>query len=162
MAKIYHYLVGYDTHEGGDEKWLASKKRYSQVEFDGLCISVAPEATRKYVLSLRETDDKALAGQDFLNILFERLYEYIAAELVESCGFQYVKPHGVFSLFGWSNIVDPSDWPHRRCKNMEEMRKVLVKAGFGKGFGYTKTELLVKAGLVKAGFQRRERRERRV
>lgn len=142
MRKIYHYLVGYDTHEESAQTWLASNKRYSQKQFDNLCVSVSPEATRKYVLSLRGTEDKALAGQKLLSILFERLYEYIAAELVEQHGFKLVKPHGEFSLFGWANIVDPNDWKHRRCKNMEAMRKALVKAGFGRGFHYTKMDLL--------------------
>jgi len=136
MSKVYHYLVGFSTHEGADAIWLTSKKRYTEKQFNKLCVSVVPEATKEYLLCIQGTRDKALAGQFLLDIRFEALYTYIADQLSKQYGFKVLAPHRSLYLFGWANILDTEDWKQQRCEVMEAMREKMEEAGFGRGFHY--------------------------
>lgn len=136
MAKDYYYLVGFSTHEGADSIWLSSKKKYTQKQFNKMCVSVTPEATKDYLLCIQGTQDKALAGQGLLDIRFESFYSYIADHVAKRYGFKVIAPHRSFCLFGLANILDTEDWKAQRCESMEAMREKMEKAGFGRGFCY--------------------------
>lgn len=123
---MYLYNLSYDTYEESEYIQLSHKHKYSDKEFK----KIVRTATNNIITKIKTKENKRISFQDII--------EDVAEELIKNFGFKRVKFDAEFSIFGWADILDKSDWKEVRD---EELNKLT---------DFINTELKKKNKLIKS------------
>lgn len=111
QEKKYLYNLGYHTYEESMYNQLYHNKKFTKEEFEELVI--------KIILKILSTHKhKRVSYQDIHFEVFE--------ELINNFGFKEVEFEGEFSVFGWANLLDKTDWKRDCDETLEKIRSKIL------------------------------------
>ena len=127
---MFFYEVGYGSYEDSGYIQLFHKKEFSEEEFEALILEVAPEAAERSLERQESLEDETQKGDYYRGHRFEDMYPHIAALLIEKHGFREISYCARYSVFGWPNLLDKSDWGSDRDETLTRLTDRLNAAGF--------------------------------
>lgn len=110
----YIYNLGYHSYEESDYYQLYHHKKFSKNEFEQL-------VAKATLCVIKKHPHKKGQHISFQDVIFE-----VRDVLIRKFGFQEVEFTATFSVFGWPDILDESDWEHDRDKQLNRLTKALT------------------------------------
>lgn len=135
IKDIYFYSVGYSSYEEAPSIILFSHKKYSKQEFMNICAEASMKVYDKiheykdineYIKYIEDENELLTEEEQGMlrgfSVKFDEIYRYVTKELCKNYGFKEIKIENLFMPFGWSNIVDETDWANDTMNDFDLQR----------------------------------------